>query len=40
MRGGMAELIARIEQEAFEIARGVDEGGRDGHGSEHNPQYS
>lgn len=34
MRGGMAKLIARIEQEAFEIARGVDEGGGDGHGGE------
>ncbi len=29
MRGGMAELIVRIEQEAFEIARGVGEGGGD-----------
>jgi hypothetical protein len=27
----MAELIARIEQEALEITRGVDEGGGDGH---------
>jgi hypothetical protein len=34
MRGGMTEFIARIEQEAFEVARGVDEGGGDGHGGE------
>jgi len=32
MRGAEPKLIARIEQEAFEIARGVDEGRGDGPG--------